>query len=360
MTQPKVSIIIPTYNVEAYLKECLESVVNQTLKDIEIIAIDDGATDNSGKILDEYAKKDSRIKVIHKENGGYGKAMNVGLDNATGEYIGIVEPDDFVDLEMFETLYKTAKKHNADFVKSDFNRFIHDKKGKIIKEYISLDKKNNYYNKIINPQTDISTFNLVMNTWSGIYNREFLNKNKIRHNETPGASFQDNGFWFQTFVCATKAYFLNQAFYMCRRDNPNSSIKNTGKMLAFKVEYDWIRDWLNKQKNGSKFIGIYHYKRFHNYMFNYTRIDDSLKNEWLKIFSDDYKQAYDLNEIDETLFSENEIENLKTIIKNPENFSLKTKQKISFIERIFSIKNSSDKKYKIVRFFGFKIKFKRK
>ena len=108
---PKVSIVIPTYNVEQYLKECLDSVINQTLKDIEIICVDDGSTDNSGKILDEYAAKDSRIKVIHKENGGYGKAMNVGIDNATGEYIGIVEPDDYIEFDMYETLYINAKKN---------------------------------------------------------------------------------------------------------------------------------------------------------------------------------------------------------------------------------------------------------
>ena len=99
---PKVSIIVPTYNVEQYLREAMDSIINQTLKDIEIICIDDGSTDNSGKILDEYASKDSRVKVIHKKNGGYGKAMNVGLDNATGEYVGIVEPDDYIEPDMYE------------------------------------------------------------------------------------------------------------------------------------------------------------------------------------------------------------------------------------------------------------------
>ena len=114
---PKVSVIIPVYNVENYLRQCLDSVVNQTLSDIEIICVDDGSTDNSGKILDEYATKDSRIKVIHKENGGYGKAMNVGLDNAIGEYIGIVEPDDYIALDMYETLYNIAKEKDLDFSK---------------------------------------------------------------------------------------------------------------------------------------------------------------------------------------------------------------------------------------------------
>ena len=355
---PKVSILVPTYNVEKYLVECMESIVNQTLQDIEIICVDDGSTDNSGKILDEYASKDKRIKVIHKENGGYGKAMNVGLDNATGEYIGIVEPDDYIALDMYETLYNVAKENDLDFVKADFNRFV-GKDENLQLFYNKLDNSNKYYNKVINIQEEQKPFYFIMNTWSGIYKREYINKYNIRHNETPGASFQDNVFWFQTFVYAKRAYFLNKPFYMNRRDNPNSSVKNKGKMLAMKVEYDWIRNWLNKQENGTKFIGIYHLKRFHNYMFNYVRIDDSLQQEWLKVFSEDYKKAYKLNEIDETLFSKDELKNLKNIIKNPRKFSLKKKQKKSFIEKIFSIKNSKNKKHKIITILGLKIKVMR-
>ena len=94
--QPLISIIIPVYNVEQYLDECMKSLINQTLKDIEIICINDGSTDNSLEILKGYAEKDDRIKIIDKENGGYGIAMNMGLKAATGEYIGILEPDDYV------------------------------------------------------------------------------------------------------------------------------------------------------------------------------------------------------------------------------------------------------------------------
>ena len=110
---PKVSILMPACNVENFLRECMDSVVNQTLKDIEIICLDDGSKDSTGNILDEYAAKDSRIKVIHKPNSGSGHSRNVGLDHATGEYIGIIETDDFADPDMFEKLYITAKENNA-------------------------------------------------------------------------------------------------------------------------------------------------------------------------------------------------------------------------------------------------------
>ena len=259
---PKVSILVPTYNVEKYLVECMESIVNQTLKDIEIICVDDGSTDSSGKILDEYATKDSRVKVIHKENGGYGKAMNVGLDNATGEYIGIVEPDDYVALDMYEELYNVAKENDVDFVKSDFNRFV-GKDDSLNVVYNKTVPVNNYYNKIINIQTDLLPFSFSMHTWTGIYNNSYIKQNKIRYNESPGASYQDNGFWLQTFWHSTKAYFINKAYYMCRRDNPNSSVKNKGKVLSMKTEFDFILDLLKKDKIlYNRFIKVYHYIKF--------------------------------------------------------------------------------------------------
>ncbi len=102
-----ISIIVPVYNVEKYIKECIDSIINQSYKDLEIILIDDGSTDNSGVICDEYAKKDARIKVIHKENGGQSSARNLGLELATGEYVGFVDSDDTIEKEMYEVLYSS-------------------------------------------------------------------------------------------------------------------------------------------------------------------------------------------------------------------------------------------------------------
>ena len=116
--EPKVSVIVPVYNTEKYLTKCLDSLTNQTLSDIEIICINDASTDGSLKILQEYALRDDRIKVIDlKENGGVSKARNTGIDSATGEYIGFVDSDDFVDLDFYERLYNKAIETNADVVK---------------------------------------------------------------------------------------------------------------------------------------------------------------------------------------------------------------------------------------------------
>lgn len=114
----KISIIIPVYNTEKYLSQCLDSVLNQTFKNIEIICVDDGSTDNSYKILEEYAGKDSRIKVIHQDNKGSSAARNAGLEIASGKYIGYVDSDDWIDFHMYKRLYSIAEKHRVDIVSS--------------------------------------------------------------------------------------------------------------------------------------------------------------------------------------------------------------------------------------------------
>ena len=231
----KVSIIIPTYNVEMYLEECMESVTHQTLRDIEIICINDGSTDGSLEILKRYAAQDPRILLVDKENGGYGVAMNIGLEKASGEYIGIVEPDDFVALSMYEELYRQAAEHHLDFVKADFYRFKREETGDMSLFYNHLSKNPEDYNQVFNPSEDPQALRYIMNTWSGIYKRSFLEKHHIRHNETPGASFQDNGFWFQTFIFAKRAMILDTPYYRNRRDNPNSSVHNPQKVYCMNV-----------------------------------------------------------------------------------------------------------------------------
>jgi glycosyltransferase involved in cell wall biosynthesis len=114
MEKDLISVIVPVYNVEQYLEECVKSIQNQTYKNLEIILVDDGTKDNSGKMCDEFAKTDSRIKVIHKANGGLSDARNFGIDASNGKYIQFIDSDDYIDLDMLELLYNNLKKHNAD------------------------------------------------------------------------------------------------------------------------------------------------------------------------------------------------------------------------------------------------------
>lgn len=141
-----VSVIVPVYNTKKYLHKCLDSLINQTLKDIEIICINDGSTDNSLKILNDYAQKDNRIKVLSQENKKQGAARNAGLEIATGEYIGYVDSDDWVDSDFYEKLYNAAKKHNFDIAlgtnirakKNANKKRLHIKEEK---EYTTLQEK---------------------------------------------------------------------------------------------------------------------------------------------------------------------------------------------------------------------------
>lgn len=314
----KVSIIVPTYNVEPYLVECMESIVNQTLEDIEVICINDGSTDGSLAILQSYAEKDGRIMVVDKENGGYGIGMNIGLDRASGEYIGIVEPDDFVPINMFGDLYKKAKENDLDFIKADFYRFERAENGDMVLTYNHLDRTNAYYNKVFDPSHTPEAIRFVMNTWCGIYRRDFLEKFKIRHNETPGASFQDNGFWFQTFAFAKRAMIIDKPYYMNRRDNPNSSVKNMQKIYCINVEYDHIRDVLMEYPDTwERFKGYYTLKRFHNALTTIRRIDTAFRPDYVNRFSKEMKRARDLGEMDESLFTPAERDNINLLIDRP-------------------------------------------
>ena len=359
----KVSIIVPTYNVEMYLDECLESLQRQTLKDIEIICVNDGSKDNSLEIIKKYAENDPRFVIIDKENGGYGKAMNIGLDKATGEYIGIVEPDDFVPLYMYEDLYSVAKENDLDLLKADFYRFTRsEENGDMNLVYNHLDRTAQWYNKVFDPSQNPETLRFIMNTWSGIYRREFLEKFHIRHNETPGASFQDNGFYFQTFIYAQRGMILDKPYYMNRRDNPNSSVNNREKVYCSNIEYDYIKDILMRDPEiWNRFKYMYSLKKLHNYKFTLGRIGDEFKKEYIQRISKEFKRAKDNGELEEKVFMPIEWENLMFMIKDPDGYYMKyylqSKKERVLEKRIKELENSTTWHVgKIVMYIPIKIK----
>lgn len=248
----KISVIVPVYGVEKYLRECLNSIIGQTLKDIEIICVDDGSKDNCGAILDEYAAKDERIKVIHKENGGYGKACNTGLECARGKYISIIEPDDFIEPNMFEELYKIAEENGSDIVKSPFYDNFDLPNFKKIKK-VNWDKKH----ELPTESFTIGDCPLFLyfhpSIWSCIYRREFLNKNGIRFFEAPGAGWADNPFQVQTMYLAKKINYTKNAYYYWRRTTMTDSEDLKDWTLPFKRS-DEIHKWLDENKINDKEI----------------------------------------------------------------------------------------------------------
>ena len=281
----KVSLILPSLNVGSYIAECLESALHQTLRmrELEIICVDAGSTDGTLETIEEYAKIDSRIQVIKSDQKSYGHQMNLGIRAARGEYIGILETDDIVPPEMYEELYEVASRNRADLVKADFYRFTGSGK-EMQKELIRVTgNKQEAYRRVLDVSTQKDCFNFVMNTWSGIYRREFLLENNIWHHESPGAAFQDNGFWFQTFLHAKRACFVNKAYYMNRRDREDSSVFDVKNVFAICEEYDWIEEKLKEDPKLYEEYGSLHaYFCFRNYKWTLDRIRYEDKPEFYR------------------------------------------------------------------------------
>ena len=307
----KLSIIVPVYNVEQYLPACLNSILAQTLTDIEIICVDDGSTDQSPDILDEYAAKDNRVHVIHKANRGYGHSMNVGMEAALGEYIGIVESDDCILPNMYETLYAAAKDNDLDFVKSDVIFWWETLQYTC--EYHREDF-NEYYGKVLNSSDRKRFFQFFMNTWTGIYKRNFLMENNIRHNETPGAAYQDNGFWIQTLSFCESAMWLKDAFYLYRQDNPLASIKSKGNVMAMVREYEYVSRILEGKHKWYE-LDICNYYRIFRHRGVFLRIADEMKRGYCDVIINDLKKYQRLASENTGLY-----EWLEKVRANPDNF----------------------------------------
>lgn len=237
----KVSVIIPCYNVAEYLPRCIESVITQTLKDIEIICIDDMSTDDTLNILKKYAKKDNRIHIInHKKNLGVAVARNDGMDAANGEYIGFIDPDDYIDTDFYEKLYNKAKKTNADIVKAGV---------------ISVNM-NNYH---ISKNTFNQLYKFTNSFWSAIYKHDFLKKYNI-HFPAHIRTSQDSVFLTQSCINTNNIEFVNNTFYHYFYQRPGSldskflsRAKAESKYNAFLMNIQYIAN----KKLSKKITGIF-------------------------------------------------------------------------------------------------------
>lgn len=286
MVKPKVSIVVPIYNVEQYLQQCLDSILDQTLSDIEIILIDDGSKDSSGSICDTYAAKDSRVRVSHQPNGGYGKAVNLGFSLAQGEYLGIIESDDFIKPEMFEKLYLAAVQHDADIVKSNFYRYWsipteRSEKANLLKHFAK--------NTAVNAKEYPDLYTTMPTVWSAIYKTSFIRQHKIDFLETPGASYQDAAFTFKIWLYAERAVFLDDAFLYYRQDNETSSINSKGKVYCVCDECAEVERLLKTDYAGNQQLWQLKDKfKFDKYNWNFWRLEDSLRKEFLQQFRKEY------------------------------------------------------------------------
>ena len=258
------SIIVPVYNVKSYLKKCVESIINQTYTNLQIILVDDGSTDGSQDICDEFAQRDSRIVVIHKENGGLSTARNVGRDRAKGVYIAFVDSDDWLEPNMYEALISQLEKHEADIVACSFYECKGDGKKAV------GDSKN--IRVIDTEEIFINKNQLRFLVWNKVFRRSFVEEMRF----VPGQVYEDFHFCRQVFLKTKKLVYLDVPFYnyrISRPGNTNSSFK-PGRMCIF-GEFDALINDLAEL----------HYDKARVAMIIYA----------LEFYRRLYKEAYELN-----------------------------------------------------------------
>lgn len=344
MEYPLISIIIPAYKAEKYIVQCVNSVLGQTLKNIEVIIIDEGDLDECRMLIDDYefgTKRDKRVVTIHEKSGGYGASVNKGIESAKGEYIGIVEADDFVEANMFEELYKIAKKHDADIVKSDF--YYYTTKNNISRKAGKISKFNT--NKVVNIESAPSILKIQPSIWSAIYKKEFLNNSKIKFLETAGGSYQDTSFAFKTLSSAKRVVLTNKAYLHYRIDNESSSIHSRGKIYAICNEYSELTNFINANPEIKKLVNSYKLiNQYNAYIWNLSRLDKEVRKDFIEKFALDFRTYFANNELDKAFYNKINKKEVELLLKNENGFAdyinkiLYNKEKKNERRKLFSIR----------------------
>lgn len=272
MNYPKISIIVPVYNTEKYLSKCLNSLIKQTLKEVEILCVNDGSKDNSAKILEDFAQKDCRIKIFSQKNSGQSVARNLAIEHATGEYLGFVDSDDWIDLDYFEKLYNAAKENDCDIACAGFKRC-----GRFKSSVRKAFKETKIYSNI-NDKVLIDRLPNHNYLWNKIYRR-----NKWDFKFTEGRIFEDMAILIKILFKYDKMITVPDTYYHYRKTKGSTVTLSSKKS---KEDFNWARKELYSfaeeneiilptyksfnKKEIFKFCGItvlkiYHYKDVRKY-----------------------------------------------------------------------------------------------
>lgn len=249
MNEELISIVVPVYNVEKYVRRCLDSIINQSYKELEIILVDDGSTDNSSVICDEYKEKDNRIKVIHKKNGGLSEARNVGIDIANGKYIAFIDSDDYISNDYFEYLYKLLIYNEADIAVCDYQLFSNKLKNKKQKERIETFSSLGILEKML-----YGNHNLI-SSWCKLYKKKLFDN--IRYPK--GQCYEDVNTTFLLYEKCQNVVVSNlkKYFYLVRKDSITNQafskknfdiIKSNDEMIEYLSKYNELGVALKRRK----------------------------------------------------------------------------------------------------------------
>lgn len=315
---PKVSVLVPICNVERYLEECLDSLAAQSFTDFEVLCINDGSTDGSRVIIQSYMDADERFRVIDKPNSGYGASMNMGLANAIGEYIAILESDDFFEPNALELLVDAAERNQSDVVKADFYLYWstpqeRDELFRIVDEQ--------EVGRTMRPIDDLAIFFRKPSIWSALYRSSFLRDNGIDFLETPGASYQDAGFNFKVWASAARATFIADPILHYRQDNEKSSVNSAAKVYCVCDEYASMTSFVNDRLDGDqRLMGILECMKFDSYMWNYDRLSGDLRGDFIVRASSEFADDLDKGLVDFRLFDPWTAADLRLLASDPERF----------------------------------------
>lgn len=287
----EVSIIVPVYNVAEYLSECLDSLINQTFEDIEIICINDGSTDNSLEILEKYANDDSRISITSQENGGLSAARNTGIKKASGKYIYYMDSDDILELDAIEKLYSLAEEKSLDFIIFKLINFYHETGEKFESQYYNMEFLKDIVGDRVFSYDDIKDVmtKIAVNVQSKFYRHDLIRDMKFHE----GLIFEDNPYFFEAMFKAKRAYFLDDFIYL-KRERKHSITASPDKSFADVIpisndiieltrkygHYDELKESVIKKKLRRIFV-------------RFDEIDDKYKQYFYDLMKDDFTQRKD-------------------------------------------------------------------
>lgn len=296
MNELLISIIVPVYNVEKYLTQCLDSIVNQTYRNIEIVCVDDGSTDSSGIICDEYAKKDRRIKVIHNENEGASAARNIALKKINGEYVMFVDGDDWIDKDVCECCINVLRQHDVDLILWSYAREY----GSLVKPKRIFEFSSKYFNnqevfkkifrRCIGLYGDelscVENMDSIITIWGKLYNRNIIKDLFFKDIQEIGT--EDTLFNIYAMYNVKSAFYIDRYMYHYRRDNVVSltSMYRADLYMRWQRLYDYIEGFIKEKNLGDDF----------KYALN-NRIALGICGLGLNIISSDKSAAAKINEI---------------------------------------------------------------
>ena len=299
----KVSILMPVYNAGKYLRRSIASIQQQTMQDFEIVAVDDGSTDDSLAVLELLKRQDNRIKIISREEKGYAVTMNDALDYARGEFVLNVDPDDWIEPNMLERMLEEMD-DKTDFVKCAFVFELPEGKQE---EYYYCDEPVEFCPRMLDPGMKMRFFTSQVAIWTCLIRRSFIEEHKIRLNPTPGAAYQDAAFIFQIDACADKVRVIPDILYHYNKTNVNASTASTRLPMSHIAEYGFMADWCMKHPEYGIYVrSVLCKMRFGAYMWNMRRIKATDRLEFAMALQKDFID--DWNWIDVRMFNQQEFD----------------------------------------------------